>query len=608
MILLSTMLPKEIYILQTRLLSEDISTDDFFRFVNTTYEDEEVKEVIKTVLDNVQLEIIEGKSSKNYSILYSKLKSLFEDHFCEKIEDERYLQATDSFYDDGFIKEDETTIAFDLSLQEVSHPNSPEVVRKNKRKKPESAPVIYWLRRDLRIKDNPALNKASKLNKPIIPVFLWSPGEESPLGSTGAKCFWLEQSLIAFKKSLLDKYNSQLIVRLSSNLKKDLISIISETSATDIVWTALYEPSITQRDQLIKTALEDVGIKVHVEHSYLLHRPDQVSIAGVGLRGIGNVMHFMECCKVNPGDTIGTPVDPPKFILSPKKYPRSQEISDLRLYVKPVRKDGVEIDWAKEIRTNWLYGEFGGFQYLRRFFDDNVDHYDKESSRADHHWSSELSPFLHWGQLSPRTILHEAVMAKIASKFRRKLAWRDLSYWLYTLFPNMHSTAIRPPYQKQWWSSDKEHLRAWQKGLTGYPLVDAAMRQIWRIGWTNNFMRHVVACFLISYLRINWVEGLRWFSDTLLDFDEAISSMLWQNAGMSGRTSWPNFIVLRLFCLFQEFVYSFCQTTAPGVVFHSLSVICCLFLISVMLIMSYLVNNSLVVTLEFWIWFIYVRS
>ena len=172
---------------------------------------------------------------------------------------------------------------------------------------------------------------------------------------------------------------------------------------------------------------------------------------------------------------------------------------------------------------------------MRRFFDDNVEHYDRESSQADHHWSSELSPFLHWGQLSPRTVLHEAVLANIAPKFRRKLAWRDLSYWLYTLFPNMHLTAIRPPYAKQWWSSDKEHLKAWKYGKTGYPLVDAAMRQIWRIGWTNNFMRHVVACFLVAYLRINWVEGLEWFSDTLVDFDVAISAMMWQNAGMSGR-------------------------------------------------------------------------
>jgi hypothetical protein len=107
---------------------------------------------------------------------------------------------------------------------------------------------------------------------------------------------------------------------------------------------------------------EDVGIIVHIEHGYLFHRPDQVSVAGVGVRGIGNVMHFMECCKVNPGDTIGAPVDPPKFIMLPIKWPESQDISDLKLYVKPVRKDDTEIDWAKEIWTSWLFGEFVGFQ------------------------------------------------------------------------------------------------------------------------------------------------------------------------------------------------------------------------------------------------------
>ena len=137
---------------------------------------------------------------------------------------------------------------------------------------------------------------------------------------------------------------------------------MKETGATDIVWTALYEPTIAHRDQIIKSTLEDVGIKVHIEHGYLLHRPDQVSVAGVGVRGIGNVMHFMECCKVNPGDAIGAPFAPPKFIMSPPKWPESQNISDLKLYVKPVRKDGTEVDWAKEIWTSWLFGEFVGFK------------------------------------------------------------------------------------------------------------------------------------------------------------------------------------------------------------------------------------------------------
>ena len=529
------MLPKQIQVLQTRLQNEEITAEEFFRFVNTTYEDEEVKEIVKNVLDNAQLEDKKSKTFKNCAHLFSNLKSLYEDYFCEKIGDERFLQATDSFYDDGFIKEDETLIAFDLSLQEVNHQQPPEVTRKNKRKKPDSSPVILWLRRDLRIKDNPALNKAAKLNRPIIPVFIWNKNEEIPLGSGGARYFWLQQALLAFKKSLLDKYKSKLIVRTSANIKKELLSFVSETSATDVVWTALYEPTLAERDSTIKTALEDIGIKVHVEHSYLLHRPDQVSVAGVGVRGIGNVMHFMECCKANPGDNVGTPLEPPSFILSPAKWPISNDISDLKLYVEPVKKDGTKVDWANEIRNRWLFSEFGGFQYLRRFFDDNVEHYDRESSRADHHWTSELSPYLHWGQLSPRTVLHEAVQAKVAPKFRRKLAWRDLSYWLYTLFPQMHSMSLRPPYAHMWWSDNKEHLKAWQDGQTGYPLVDAAMRQLWSIGWTNNFMRHVVACFLVAYLRINWLEGLHWFSDTLIDFDVAISSMMWQNAGMSGK-------------------------------------------------------------------------
>lgn len=168
---------------------------------------------------------------------------------------------------------------------------------------------------------------------------------------------------------------------------------------------------------------------------------------------------------------------------------------------------------------------------------EGVYRYEKESGRADAPNTSCLSPYLHFGQLSPRWLLWDAKGACYRPpKFQRKLAWRDLAYWQLTLFPSLPWESLRPPYKVklsrlenvsmsiyckvlliQWflqalrWSNDRGHLKAWQRGRTGYPLVDAAMRQLWLTGWMNNYMRHVVASFLIAYLHLPWQEGYRWF-------------------------------------------------------------------------------------------------
>merc|ERR1712241_35829 len=320
--------------------------------------------------------------------------------------------------------------------------------------------------------------------------------------------------------------------------------LLRETGARTVVWTALYEPWIMKRDQKLKSKLESRGIKVHAEHSYLLHLPNEVNLSD-SHRGLGSVRHFMDCCTKSMGSRtpIGVPIEPPKSLKCPPSWPFSNSLEQLKLYVKPVRKDGTKVDWAKQINASWHFGEDGAYDQLCRFLEEDVIHYEKESSRADMPWTSVTSPYIHWGQLSPRTVLHEALSrGRDATKFRRKLAWRDMSYWILCLFPNMDTTSIRPMYERQWWSQDKDHLKAWQKGNTGFPLVDAAMRQLWAIGWMNNYMRHVVASFLISYLRISWVEGYKWFQDTLLDSDVAINAMMWQNGGMSGLDQW-NFVM-----------------------------------------------------------------
>ena len=532
---------------------------------------------MKTVIHNLRILMTETTWGQKYRKIFLELVDAYQNFFCEEIDhtenierhdwrdglenqavnfddesivmeanDSIYLDASEDFNDDGECEAEETKLAFNLSRMEVgpSSKNGPKP-SKNKKKKSNAdkeSPVLLWFRRDLRTYDNQALVRACGLGVPVIPVFLWNEAEEGPLAAGGAVKVWLEQSLLILSQTLLKRYESKLIFRKTDCYKSELLNMVRETGAKTVVWTALYEPFLVSRDGDIKKGLQKSGVEVIEEHGYLLHRPDQVSVAKIGAIGIGSVTHFMECCKQNPGDKIGEPLDPPTNIPKPKNWPSSCSIPELGLYIKPKRRDGTLVDWAAGIHKHWRFGEEGGYDNLRRFLDENVDKYESESGRADQPWTAVISPYLHWGELSPRLVLHEAFVGKIAAKFRRKLAWRDLSYWLLSMFPDMDSQPIRPPFAHMAWNTDRSLLTKWQRGNTGFPLVDAAMRQLWDIGWINNYMRHVVASFLMSYLRFSWVEGYKWFQDTLLDADVAINAMMWQNGGFSGLDQW-NFVM-----------------------------------------------------------------
>ncbi|XP_074489244.1 deoxyribodipyrimidine photo-lyase [Sebastes fasciatus] len=410
-----------------------------------------------------------------------------------------------------------------------------------------SPPVLLWFRRDLRLGDNPALTGSLEVGAPVIPVFIWSPEEEEGPGITvamgGACKYWLHQALSCFYSSL-ERISSHLVfLKANGSSLRTLKELVKETGARTVLANALYEPWLKERDDVVVSALQKDGVDCKMFHSYCLRDPYSVSTEGVGLRGIGSVSHFMSCCRQNPGSALGVPLDSPVSLPTPAHWPQGVPLDTLGLARMPRRKDGTTIDWAANIRESWDFSEEGACARLEAFLNDGVYRYEKESGRADAPNTSCLSPYLHFGQLSPRWLLWDAKGARCRSpKFQRKLAWRDLAYWQLTLFPDLPWESLRPPYKALRWSSDRGHLKAWQRGRTGYPLVDAAMRQLWLTGWMNNYMRHVVASFLIAYLYLPWQEGYRWFQDTLVDADVAIDAMMWQNGGMCGLDHW-NFVM-----------------------------------------------------------------
>lgn len=408
-------------------------------------------------------------------------------------------------------------------------------------------PVLLWFRRDLRLGDNPALIGSLEVGAPVIPLFIWSPDEEEGPGITvamgGACKYWLHQALSCFSSSLESIGSHLVFLKANGCSLRTLKALVKETGARTVLATALYEPWLKDRDDVVVSALQKNGVECRMIHSYCLRDPYSVSTEGVGLRGIGSVSHFMSCCRQNPGSALGFPLDPPRSLPTPTQWPQGVALGTLGLARMPRRKDGTTIDWAANIRKSWDFSEEGACAQLEAFLNDGVYRYEKESGRADAPNTSCLSPYLHFGQLSPRWLLWDAKEARCRPpKFQRKLAWRDLAYWQLTLFPDLPWESLRPPYKALRWSSDLGHLKAWQQGRTGYPLVDAAMRQLWLTGWMNNYMRHVVASFLIAYLYLPWQEGYRWFQDTLVDADVAIDAMMWQNGGMCGLDHW-NFVM-----------------------------------------------------------------
>lgn len=215
--------------------------------------------------------------------------------------------------------------------------------KKRKNKGSTNRPVIYWFRRDLRLYDNPALFEAASMNVPVILVFLWSESEEDPedvVAAGGATKLWLHHALKHLDKSISDRYNNRIIYRKTESCQREILSLIEETDAKALLINDVYEPFLKQRDDKICVELQRKGIECKRFHSYLLHEPGSVSAESVGMRGVGSVTHFMECCRRSDAEPIGHSLNYPRTLPKPDQFPSSSSLLDLELAKMPRRKDG----------------------------------------------------------------------------------------------------------------------------------------------------------------------------------------------------------------------------------------------------------------------------
>jgi len=391
-----------------------------------------------------------------------------------------------------------------------------------------SEPVLIWFRLDLRLADNPALAAAAAARRPVLPVFIWAPEEEGNWPPGAASRWWLHQSLKSLDASL-EKRGLRLILRRGPSLKA-LRSLLHETGATSVFWNRRHEPALSARDENIRAALLDDGIPVETFNGSLLFDPEEIRNSSGGPFQVFTPF-WRSCLSAAPDFAPGK---------SSAWKPAAAPVSSLSLDSLSLEP---AVDWAEGLRAAWRPGEENARKILRRFLGEAMEGYPGQRDLPAVAGTSRLSPHLHFGEISPRRVWAECAPARTEASraFLRQLGWREFAHHLLHHFPHTAERPLRPQFERFRWIDDPRRLRAWRQGRTGFPIVDAGMRELWHTGWMHNRVRMIAGSFLVKDLLLSWTEGARWFWDTLVDADLASNTLGWQWVAGCGADAAPYF-------------------------------------------------------------------
>ena len=395
-------------------------------------------------------------------------------------------------------------------------------------------PVILWFRRDLRLGDNPALEAAVATGRPITPLYIHDVALDGrPLG--GASGWWLDKSLRALAEDLAAR-GSSLVVR-AGEAAETLGEVIAGTGADAVFLNRMFEPVAWARDVAVAETLKAQGIEVRGFNATRLAAPGAVLTKAVEPFKVFTpfARALWDTAQPRPGRRA------PPVLTGPASPVTGINIDSLALHPK-------RPDWSTGF-ADWTPGEAGALAALDQLIDGPLAVYAADRDRPDREGTSRLSPHLHFGEIDPWRVVSAVRTAadrgdvphSQAEKFCAEVAWREFSIQLLDSFPDLASRNVREGFDRMVWREDAAGLMAWSRGQTGYPIVDAGMRQLWATGWMHNRVRMIVASFLIKDLLIDWREGERWFWDTLVDADPAANAQNWQWVAGSGADASPFF-------------------------------------------------------------------
>ena len=391
-------------------------------------------------------------------------------------------------------------------------------------------PALVWFRQDLRLADNTALTEAARAG-PVIPVFIWSPDEEGGWPPGAASGWWLSRSLAALDESLRHR-GLRLVLRPGPSADT-LLNLARETGARAVYWNRRYEPAALRRDDDVERTLKNAGILTAHFADALLFEPSNISSSTGGPYRV--FTPFWKACLKHAEPSEPLPV--PQNLRGPDVWPVSESTTQFIKELHP--------SWNEYYEETWLPSEEQATKVFERFVTRSLQTYAVMRDRPDMDGVSRLSPYLHYGQISPRTVWHTARAhdEECAMPFLRQLGWREFAHHLLVHFPHTSDTPLRTEYTHYPWKTDMDALKAWKTGTTGYPVVDAAMRDLRRTGWMHNRLRMIVASFLVKDLLIPWQEGARWFWERLVDADLASNTLGWQWTAGCGADAAPFFRV-----------------------------------------------------------------
>ena len=400
---------------------------------------------------------------------------------------------------------------------------------------PSPRPVIVWFRQDLRLSDNPALSAAVKSGAPIIPVYILDDDNAGPWKMGGASRWWLHHSLNTLNESL-----SGNLVCFKGDAAKIISDLVKSTKAQGVYWNRCYEPWRMKRDATIKEDLEGHKIEAQSHNGSLLFEPWTIKKDdGTPYRVF--TPYFRRGCM--NASQPPAPLPAPRKIEYADKPAKALMIDALKLLpAKPQPR------WDKKMEQHWTIGEKGAKKQLAHFLDVGLKGYKEGRNYPSQDHVSRMSPYLHFGEISPRTVWHAIQEHMIADhaeidgdNYMSELGWREFSYSLLFYNHDLPSQPLQARFQAFPWAKNDKHLLAWQTGMTGYPIVDAGMRELWETGYMHNRVRMIVGSFLVKHLLLHWQHGEEWFWDCLVDADLANNAASWQWIAGCGADAAPYF-------------------------------------------------------------------
>lgn len=396
--------------------------------------------------------------------------------------------------------------------------------------------TLVWLRQDLRLFDNPALYYGCALDQPVLIVYIL---DETlyPLG--GAQRWWLHNSLESLQKDLL-KQEVKLILKKGDS-EKILLDLIKTEAVSHVFWNDCYEPLAIKRDCYLKQLFKKMGLIIESFNASLLNNPEQIKNQQNAFFKVFTY-YWKACCLQQKVKSL---LPMPKFNHLTQCSTKTVESDNLSAWnLLPQNPD-----WSIGFKKYWKPGEVAAKKQLKNFIELNLLGYAYDRDFPAEPKTSLLSPYLHFGEISPWQIYHALKQVEMENAAKRKsierylteLGWREFSYYLLYHYPELPHKNFKTQFNRFKWVKNKQLLQAWQKGKTGYPIVDAGMRQLWYTGYMHNRVRMIVASFLTKDLLIDWRVGATWFLDTLVDADLANNSASWQWVAGSGMDAAPYF-------------------------------------------------------------------